>query len=120
MARRKKSEPVENGQDEEQSVALNSGARAETIRDAHQEITEYERQIDGLKAEIKAIVETRIVAGLGMKKRDFAMARKLVAFDQGERDTLFDAVRECFAALGVGEQLDWVSAAEHDVHHGAA
>jgi hypothetical protein len=33
--------------------ALNSEARAEIIREAHETISEYERQIDGLKAEIK-------------------------------------------------------------------
>ncbi len=84
--------------------AANSAARAEMIREACQTCEEFERQIDGLKAEIKAVVETRIVAGLGMKKRDFALARKLYALDQSERDGTFDAIRECFAALGVGEQ----------------
>ena len=71
-----------------------------------------ERQIDGLKAEIKAVIETRVVAGLGMKKRDFALARKLYALDQSDRDGTFDAIRECFAALGVGGQLNWLDAVE--------
>ena len=113
--RRSEDEPAsyENGEDEA-PPAVNSAARAEIIREAHETIGEYERQIKGIKAEIKAVVETRIVAGLGMKKRDFALARKLIEFDQGERDTLFDTVRECFSALGVGEQLNWVDAAERD------
>ena len=90
----------------------NSAARAEIIREAHETITEYEKQIGGLKAEIKAVVETRIVAGLGMKKRDFAFARKLVELDHEERDTLQDSIREVFSALGVGMQLNWLDAAE--------
>lgn len=96
----------------------NSAERAETIRDACQEIDEFERQIDGLKAEIKAIIETRIVAGLGIKKRDFALARKLHKLDHDERDGLFDSLRECFAALGIGEQLNWLDAEQQD-HVGA-
>ncbi len=117
MARRRRNEDAMdtaiahlNGEDHDESdvdtapPAANSAARAEMIREACQTCEEFERQIDGLKAEIKAVVETRIVVGLGMKKRDFALARKLYALDQSERDGTFDAIRECFAALGVGEQ----------------
>ena len=93
-------------------VPATSAARAEIIREACQTCEEFERQIDGLKAEIKAVIETRIVAGLGMKKKDFALARKLYALDQSDRDGAFDAIRECFAALGVGEQLNWLDAVE--------
>ena len=125
MARRRRNEDHAddanehlNGADEsdepqfEATPPLNSAARADIIRDADAEIGEYEKQIEGLKAEIKAVVETRIVAGLGMKKRDFALARKLVALDHGERDHLQDSIRECFAALGVGQQLNWLDATE--------
>jgi len=98
---------------------VNSAARTEIIREAVETIGEYERQIQGLKAEIKAVVETRIVAGLGMKKRDFAKARELAAMDQEERNGLQDTIRECFAALGVGMQLNWIDAAE-DEHADAA
>jgi hypothetical protein len=95
---------------------LNSAGRADIIREAHETITEYENQIVGLKAEIKAVVETRVVASLGMKKRDFAFARKLLGLDQGERDTLQESIREVFSALGVGMQLNWLDAAEREKH----
>ena len=95
---------------ESATPAINSAARAEIIREACQTCEEFERQIDGLKAEIKAVIETRIVAGLGMKKRDFGLARKLYALDESDRDGTFDAIRECFAALGVGQQLNWLDA----------
>ena len=65
-----------------------------------------------LKAEIKAVIETRIVAGLGMKKRDFALARELVAMDNDECSTLQSVIRETFAALGVGQTLNWLDAVE--------
>lgn len=117
MARRRRNEDSEqaarehlNGADpevdgeDESPPSVNSAARAGMIREAHETVSEFERQIDGLKAEIKAVIETRVVAGLGMKKRDFALARKLIALDQDDRDGTFDAIRECFAALGIGEQ----------------
>jgi hypothetical protein len=47
-----------------------------------------------------------------MKKRDFALARKLLDFDDGERSYLFDTIRETFRALDVGMQLNWLDAAE--------
>ncbi len=120
MARRRRneddaSEQLNGSGDEpkfEATPPLNSEARDEIIREADQEISEYERQIDGLKAEIKAVVETRIVAGLGMKKRDFALARKLVAMDNDECSTLQDVIRETFAALGVGQTLNWLDVVE--------
>ena len=102
----------EEGQGDDASPPANSAARAEIIREACQTCEEFERQIDGLKAEIKAVIETRVVAGLGMKKRDFALARKLYAFDQSERDGTFDAIRECFNALGIGQQVNWLDAVE--------
>lgn len=92
----------------------NTGARAETVREAITAIDHIERQISDLKADIKAIIETQIVADLGIKKRDFALMRKLYAIDSGERDTLFDAIRECFDALGCGEQLDWLGALDRE------
>lgn len=99
-----------NGDEEAAPPAMNSAVRAEIIREAHETISELERQAKGIKAEIKAVIETRIVAGLGMKKGDFALARKLVEIDQGERDSLQDTIRECFRALGIGEQSNWLDA----------
>jgi hypothetical protein len=124
MARGRRNEDAEaaayehlNGEDVADgapSPPMNSAARAEIIREAHETISEYERQVAGLKAEIKAVVETRIVAGLGMKKAHFAAARKLLELDQEERDTLQDTIRETFAALGVGMQLNWLDAVQSE------
>lgn len=116
MPRRKKVEtPEAEAQDEASPPAANSEARAATIREVCQTIEEYDRQIEGIKAERKAVIETRIVADLGMKKQHFATAYKLYQLDQGERDSLQDTIRECFAALGVGEQLNWLDAAAQAV-----
>lgn len=92
--------------------AVNSAARAEIIREVCETIAEFDRQIDAVKAERKAVIETRIVADLGMKKGDFALAYKLHEMSHDERDVLLDTMRECFSALGAGEQLNWLDAAE--------
>lgn len=101
--------PIDGGE-AEATRELNSAARAETIRDTFQACAEFDRQIDGLKAERKAVVETNIVAGLGMKKTHFAAAYKLWQAGQQERDELFDVIRECHRALGA-DVLDWADAA---------
>lgn len=94
------------------SVPMNSEARHETIREVCESVAEFDRQIDGIKAERKALIETRIVAELGMKAKHFTAAYKLYQLDQDERDEMQDAIRECFAALGVGQQLNWLDATE--------
>lgn len=94
------------------ALAANSAARAVTIREVCESVAEYDRQIDGIKAERKALIETRIVAELNMKKAHFAAAYKLYNMDNDDRDELQDAIRECFSALGVGHQLNWLDAVE--------
>lgn len=102
-----------NGADEDPGPPpVNSAARAQIIREACEEIGEFDRQIDGLKAEKKAVIETRIVAGLGMKKAHFATAYKLHQMDQSDRDVLQDTIRETFAALGIGMQSNWLDAVD--------
>lgn len=95
----------------EGTASLNSEARAQTIREVCETIAEYDRQIDGIKAERKAVIETRIVADLGMKTKHFTAAYKLYQLGQDERDELQDAIRECFSALGIGQQLNWLDVA---------
>lgn len=104
-------EPL-NGEDQEVTEEYRASNRAATIREACETIGELERQVAGLKAEIKVVKETRIKAELNMKVADFNLAYKLYQMEQGERDGLQDVIRECFAALGIGEQLNWVVAAE--------
>lgn len=132
MPRRRKQPETENGLDEsldrmeedENGLSVhrldateghNAAARASTIREACETIAELDRQIEGIKAERKAVIETRIVADLGMKKGHFATAYKLYQMDHGDRDELQDTIRECFSALGVGQQLNWLDAVAGDV-----
>lgn len=117
MARRKKAEAEEQveGIEAEAPQAKpprNAEARAAIIRDVCETIGEYDRQIDGIKAERKAVIETRIVADLGMKKGDFNAAYKLSLLDQDDRDGLFDTIREVFSASAIGTQINWLDAAD--------
>ena len=118
MARRRKTaddiegidgEPIE---EREARPAHNSEARAEIIREVCEGVEEFDRQISGIKAERKALIETRIVADLGMKKGHFAAAYKLFQMDQSERDELHDAIREVYRAQGVGFQGNWLDVAD--------
>lgn len=67
-------ETEQQEQDESGRPPLNSERRAETIREVCETIAELDRQIDGIKAERKAVIETRIVAELGMSKTHFTAA----------------------------------------------
>ena len=118
MARRRKTtddiegidgQPVE---ETEGRPAHNSAARAEIIREVCEGCEEFDRQIRGIKLERKALIETRIVADLGMKKGHFAAAYKLFQMDQSERDELHDAIREVYRAQGVGFQGNWLDVAD--------
>jgi hypothetical protein len=97
---------------EERRPALNSAARAVIIREACETIGELERQVDAIKSEIKMVKETRIKGDLGMKLKSFNLAYKLHQAGRDERDDLADVCRELFSALGTGESVDWVRAAE--------
>lgn len=118
MPRRRKSEDEATGIDgepvevEEVRPAHNSSARAEIIREVCEGCEEFDRQIAGIKAERKALIETRIVADLGMKKAHFGAAYKLYQMAQDERDELHDAIREVYRAQGIGFQGNWLDVAE--------
>lgn len=119
MARRRKS----NGLDEVNGEApgggegaapppANMAARRGIIRDTCETIAEFDRQIDGIKAERTAVIQTQIVAGLGMKVKHFNAAYKFYRMDQEDRDALHDVIREVYRAHDVGFQGNWLDAAE--------
>lgn len=88
----------------------------EAIEDAGEHLNGADEE-ERTPAEKKAVIETRIVADLGMKKKHFAAAYKLYQLDQGVRDELQDTIRECFAALGIGMQVNWLDAADQAEGH---
>src|SRR3546814_10647644 len=63
---------------------------------------------------MRELKQTRIKGDLGMKIADFNAAYRLYKLEDDDRDTFLDAIRETFEALGIGQQLDWLKAADDD------
>lgn len=94
------------------SGSRSKAARKKIIRAACQKITNLQAQRDGINADIREVTNTEIKGALGMKVGDFKIALRLYQLEGADRDQLLDTVRETFNALGVGEQLDWVTASQ--------
>jgi len=105
-----------NGHDEGggDTASLNVANRAEVIRQVCVDLAALDAERQSISANIRELKQKRIKGDLGMKIADFAVAYRLYQLEQDDRDTLFDTLRETFSALGVGEQLDWLKAADHD------
>lgn len=86
----------------------NSKARHETIRTAMRKVAELEAERREIGAEIKTVKQTLIKGQLGFELEDWKMLQRLYDVDQERRDKTIDTLREGFAALGIGEQLDFV------------
>lgn len=94
--------------DEERVPQANSAARADTIRTACRQITELEAERSGIGESIREIKQKLVKGDLGMKLADFNAALRLYRLESDDRNEFFDTLRETFAALGIGEQLDWL------------
>jgi len=90
----------------------NSAPRKKIIRDACSEITSLAAQRRAIGEQIRTIKTVKIKGALGLKIGDFNVALRLYQLEGADRDQLLDTVRETFEALGVGEQLNWLDAAE--------
>ena len=88
----------------------NSEARAAVIRDVDALLSDLEAHRKALSQKIAAIKADKIKGHLGMKISDFNIARRIARLDEEKRDPTVLAIRECFAALGIGGQLDWIEA----------
>ena len=100
------------GGDDERQVLANSKARQDTIRMAVRELSSMKAQVKALNAEIREFKATHIKGDLGFKLADWALIERVYELETEDRDTLLDTVREGFAALNIGQSVDWVAAAE--------
>jgi len=89
-----------------------AGARAEVIRQAINEIGKLEARRKAISEQIREIKQVRVKGELDMKISDFNIAYRLQGLEGNDRDKMLDTCRECFDALGLGEQLDWVQVSE--------
>jgi hypothetical protein len=117
MARRRKNGaddqplPIDGGEDAPQEQS-NSAARADTIREAARWLRDREAEVASLREDIAGYKKTHIQGDLGFKLSDWNTLYRLYGLEGDDRDKLIDTIREGFAALGVGEQLDWIKEAE--------
>lgn len=98
------------------TAGSNADARADVIRTAFQKLDVLDGDIEKLKADLKVKTKARsdvfrdLKSDVGMKREDAEFARRLAKLDTGERDEALDTIREIHAALGIGEQADFIDA----------
>jgi hypothetical protein len=96
----------------EHSVPRNSAARADLIRDAVRWLAEREAERKLINFEISEYKQKHIKGDLGFKLSDWAAIYRVSQLEIEDRDELLDTLREGFAALGIGQIVDWVDAAQ--------
>lgn len=98
--------------DDGPSEQHNSAARADTIRAAVRYIANAQAEIKALREDLNEYKQKHIKGDLGMKLSDFAAVYRVSQLEVEDRDKLLDTLREGFAALGLGGQLNWLDATE--------
>lgn len=92
----------------------NMKARGDAIRKLHRELLPLEDQAAKLNEEMKELRQT-FKADTGIGIGDFKAIRRIIMIeDDDERGTVVDNMKEIYAALTEGEQLDWVAATADD------
>jgi hypothetical protein len=89
-------------------IGHNSKARAKVIRSVCKDLASLEAQRDEINSSMRELRQTKIKGDLGMKLSDFGAAYRLYKLEGDARATFFDALRETFEALGVGDQLSFL------------
>jgi predicted nuclease with TOPRIM domain len=90
----------------------NQPDRAAAIQDVCRRLENLEGEISALQEDRRNLKNEVVKGKLGLKLSDFNVAYRLYKLEGDDRDTMLDTMRECFEALGVGGQLDWIKAAE--------
>src|SRR6185369_4399142 len=94
------------------SSLSNSAARAELIREAVRVLAEKEREVQALNADIREYKSKHIKGDLGFKLADWNAVYRVSQLEVEDRNELLDCIREGFDALGIGQVVDWVDAAQ--------
>ncbi len=112
MARRKNGNgDGDEFQEDAPRTLSNSKARKETILKACRELAGLLAERKELGEKIGKLKQTLVKGDLGMKIADFNLAFRLYQLEGEDRDQTLDTLKECFGALGIGGQLDWIEAA---------
>ncbi len=102
--------PIDGGADAPQETS-NSAARADVIRAAVRFIADMNAEIKALREELNEYKQKHIKGDLGFKLADFNAIYRVSQLEVEDRDKLLDTIKEGFAALGIGQSVDWVAAA---------
>ena len=90
----------------------NMEARSGTIQSVFRELSAIDNEAKKINQRRSELLNTKIKGDLGMKIGDFRAAYRLYQLEDDDRDEMLDTLKECFGALGKGEQLDFLKAAE--------
>jgi hypothetical protein len=93
-------------------MAQSLASAAEHIRDAVRWLAEREAELKMLNFEIREYRIKHIKGDLGFKIADWNAIYRVSQLEVEDRDALVDTLREGFAALGIGQIVDWVDAAQ--------
>jgi hypothetical protein len=104
----------------EQNPLSNSAARAGLIRDAARWLAEREAEVKAINADIAEYKSKHIKGDLGFKIADWNAIYRVSQLEIEDRDQLLDTLREGFAALNIGQVVDWVDAAQRAPRHAEA
>jgi hypothetical protein len=103
----------------------NRADRDNVIREAARRCADYQSQIDDLMVPVKDLrkeyreYDKTVMARLGYSSEDWRVVMALYRADHLARADTLDTLRECFAALKIGDQLDFVSALQTAVPQAA-
>ena len=90
----------------------NAQIRKRIINDVVREIANLEAKRKEISEEIRTIKQKKIKGDLDMKIADFNAVMRLYSLESEDRDKYLSTLQETFDALGVGDQLDFIAAAE--------
>ena len=96
--------------DDERVEEMDAQSRAGIIQAAVRFITDKQAEIKTIREELNEYKQKHIKGDLGMKLADFAAVYRVSQLEVEDRDHLLDTLREGFAALGIGEQSDFLGA----------
>jgi chorismate mutase len=99
--------------DQPAALAL-EGERKTIWQKAVRDILALESERKAIGEQIAAIKQQKIKGDLGLKIANFNSVLRTYKLGQDDRSEFSDTLREGFAALDIGEQLDWVAMAEKD------
>jgi hypothetical protein len=82
------------------------------IREAVRHVATLKAEADAVNTRIRKYKDEVVRGNLGFKISDFNAVCKIAQLEVADRDELLDTLRESFEALGIGQVVDWVAAAE--------